>query len=207
LHPIKKTIYPEFIPDIYRHDLTDSLPDQIITYLIENTDIEIIDLRPALIQKKSDEQIFRRLDTHWNQLGAFYGYQEITKHLQIDFPNIDILSMEDVQPNFQYAQASGDLARTIGMEGILFEEIPLYALPTNSCVEEITYVGLNLELPFHSGTPARSYQCASSMYNAVIFHDSFAFAMIPFLTQNFQTSTYHRGYVQTNYQVSDFFSR
>lgn len=76
----KEVIYPEYYP-FPDNILTELRLNQLIDYLDKNSDFRLIDLRPALLAKKSIEQLYYQNDPHWNDAGAFYGYQEIMRKL------------------------------------------------------------------------------------------------------------------------------
>ncbi len=73
--PDKQSIYPEFFPMTIKGP---SRLDQLIDRLQKTkSPVTLIDLRPALLAAKGQGEIYKRTDTHWNDIGAYTGYCEI----------------------------------------------------------------------------------------------------------------------------------
>ena len=72
--PNKHTVYKENLPFSLRQK--DTRFDRLSTYLRTNADLGIIDLREVLIKNKKTS-LYLKTDTHWNQYGAFLGYDEV----------------------------------------------------------------------------------------------------------------------------------
>jgi len=81
ISPKKESIYPEFLPDFIIQNKTDSYPsrlDQIMTNLkTKDSSFPFLDLKYEILKNKKDHILYRTTDTHWNDLGAFFGYQQI----------------------------------------------------------------------------------------------------------------------------------
>ena len=87
----KHSIYPEQ----FRNDIEQigdiSKTDQVIFWLQENTDVNVIYLKPILLEAKANgyEVYGNWFDpAHWTQRGAFVGYQAIMDRLNADYGNI-----------------------------------------------------------------------------------------------------------------------
>ena len=79
----KSSIYPEFLPDYMKPSLENNhRSDKFISALKKKyPDFPILDLRPILKKAKEKEVIYHKTDTHWNKVGAHYGYIEIINFL------------------------------------------------------------------------------------------------------------------------------
>ena len=55
----------------------------------------VLDLRPSLLAKKSAGLLYHKTDSHWNQLGAFYGDQAIVERLRAHYPQLRQLELTD----------------------------------------------------------------------------------------------------------------
>ena len=81
--PDKNKIYGEFYQfheKVYPD--SQSRAQQVVNYLKENTDIEVIYPFDALHQAKTQGLLYYKNDTHWNSLGAYVGYQELMKSIE-----------------------------------------------------------------------------------------------------------------------------
>lgn len=99
--PNKSTIYPQNMPDEIPVLGEISSLDRLLSYIDENSDVQTLDLRPALTQASIREKIYYQTDTHWNCHGAFYAYKEILIKLQTSYPEIisQLLSDFDIVPS------------------------------------------------------------------------------------------------------------
>jgi len=84
--PDKSTIYPQYMPSEipilgHRTNL-----DQFVDYMNSHGDTFVVDLRPALLDASRSQVIYYKTDTHWNDLGAYYGYVKILQSLELDYP-------------------------------------------------------------------------------------------------------------------------
>jgi hypothetical protein len=97
------TIYPEnYSSNIYRIGET-SLYNQIEKEIKNNTSVKFIDTYDKLIEGKKDHQVYsKRSDwTHWNQYGAYIAYTEMMKSISKDYPNINVLNLNDFNISFE----------------------------------------------------------------------------------------------------------
>ena len=94
LVPDKKTIYPEYYPaGIVNPDGT-SRTDQIVTYVNENTDLHLRDVRAALTAaKESGYTVYSpRVDNaHWNRVGGYIGVKETLDAMREYMPAVPTL--------------------------------------------------------------------------------------------------------------------
>ncbi len=112
--PDKETIYPEYYP-FPNHLLTNYKLEQLKNYLPKFSNLNLIDLKEALIdQKQEDKLIYYKGDTHWNQIGAFLGYQEIMRQFSKINSSVYIPKLSDFEINTtpkDNEAVTGDLVR------------------------------------------------------------------------------------------------
>lgn len=76
--PDKNTIYPQYLPEQIPVLGRATRMDQLINFIQEKkVDIEIIDLRPILLEASLSNQVYYKTDTHWNCFGAYWAYQKV----------------------------------------------------------------------------------------------------------------------------------
>ncbi|GEM_PF-3044429 len=78
--PNKSTIYPEFLPPGFRASGPSRL-DQIVSYLEKNSDLRLVDLRPAFREARTLYPVYHKQDSHWNDYGAFICFRETARAL------------------------------------------------------------------------------------------------------------------------------
>jgi len=179
--PEKQSIYPEYVPNNKRNTHQTFRFDQLVTYLKENSNVEIIDLRPPLLAAKQSRRVYFQTDTHWNTLGGFVAYQTIARELAKGFPEMKILEESDCVTS-RTVRSHSDLARMVGLDGAFSEEVedlqlrnPGFVLQTESYRNSIMMVANNRE---------------GHLPRLLAFCDSFSSALSAFLSQDFSRSVY-----------------
>jgi hypothetical protein len=177
--PEKHTVYPEYVPDAFRRMQQVSRLDQLVRYMKERSDVEILDLRQALFEAKSRERLYHRTDSHWNEYGAFVGYQRITSELRKFSPQIRPLAESDFELVREQSNEM-DLAAQLGLDDVLTEE-NLRLRPRRPSLE----FRLNPDIKY-----VVSEDKQNGLPRLVMFRDSFSNNLIPFLDQNFSRAVY-----------------
>ena len=188
--PEKQTIYPELMPDSIVPVNRISKLDQVIGYLREHSSVKIIDARDALFTEKNKHILFRRIDTHWNQYGAFISSVGILRAIVSDFPVIrtSIPSEDDfiIESEVSFR---GDLTDMLFMENNIFSDRVPRMIPKDARqmqeLRDIDYQEpLGIEKLVIREVPD------SQLPRLVMFRDSFASALVPFLSTCFSRSVY-----------------
>ena len=176
--PNKSTIYPEYVNPKYNKVHPKSKLDQLIKYLDENSDITIIDLSERLLKYKQKNQLYFRNDTHWNSLGAYVAYTQIIDFLKIKYPNLKSLSLDN-DVNISEEKYKGDLSRMLGLEDEWIEDTNI-----------ITIKNPNAIISHNDGSQFSTKVKNANLPKMVMFRDSFAALLQPFLSENFSHATY-----------------
>jgi hypothetical protein len=141
----------------------------------------VIDSRPMMRAAAAAHDpvlLFPKTETHWNQLGAFYGYRAIMTALAQSFP-VDhpaTLSLEHYNVK-AYRYAGGDMAVRVLFSPWRFDDTYVAVAP------KVPLAGIEQTLVAHDHTLFRNPNAKGRL---VIFGDSFAHTLMPFLTQNFE---------------------
>lgn len=112
--PNKETIYPEFMPPVLRPVRPQTRLDQLLAELRQHSDIDILDLRPALRAAKEHGRVYHKTDTHWNDAGAVVAADEILARTKDWFPELNAAPMAGSL--FVQEAPGGDLARILALE-------------------------------------------------------------------------------------------
>jgi len=164
--------------------------DQLISYLNENSDVEILDLRPSLIQAKDQGRLYERTGTHWNGHGAYIAYREIISRVSNWFPAIKPIP----RSSFKVARkrtAGLDLAVSMGIENKLHEENIMLG---NQLIRKMWSEVVNKNAK-DAGMGARKKRYITKcritgLPKAVIIRDSFTTRLMPFLSPSFSRIAY-----------------
>jgi len=95
--PVKANVYPEYLPDFVYKLRSNSKLDQLIEHLNDHSSFRLIDLRNNLFEHKNVNFLYHKTDTHWNDLGAFYGASAIIDSIQNDFSILNSYNIADYQ--------------------------------------------------------------------------------------------------------------
>jgi hypothetical protein len=181
--PNKETIYPEYLPDYIKKVQEKGRLDQLISYLKANTDINIIDGREVLINKKTVDNLYYKTDSHWNELGAYFGHKAIMDEVSKYIPNVKAKKLEDYNIVKETKNEGGDLAKMLNLtENFKEEHIHLVSkVPIKWKVASSTYV-------LNQGVVTEVED--ESLPRMLMYRDSFTINMQPFLSEYFSTAVY-----------------
>lgn len=179
--PNKSQVYSEFMPNKFKKISGNSKVEDMIDYLRENTEIPIVYPMEEFRHYKPQYQLYYKLDTHWNDIGAYVGYTELMKVIDKDFKYKDLNELEIVSKPI----VSGDLSKMINMDGIVNDNQYTVTNVKNEIVSTLVKQDGNSELRYSStNLNGKKLLC---------FRDSFSTALIPYLSKEFQESVYLRG--------------
>jgi len=193
LAPTKFSVYPEFLPWEYANYPRRTRTDELIDFLKQTrSPVQVIDLRSSLRTAKSTLPLYLRTDTHWNQLGAYYGYKSMIELLRERQPSI---SPPSSLANFNLKArrfGTGDLARMQGLLGVLTETTIELDHKEQSTVKLYRESNFSENVVGQEETRAFGYhQDRSDLPSMLMFRDSFAAFMIELpLPEHFSRSTY-----------------
>jgi len=91
--PDKNKIYGEYISILtkIRGD-SESRTNQLIRYLKNNTDVDVLYLYDVLKANKHKGLLYYKEDSHWNDYGAYIGYTEIINNISKKFSSVKPIS-------------------------------------------------------------------------------------------------------------------
>ena len=203
LIPSKTSVYPEYINgSINQGGIT--LIDQVTTYLRENTTIPVINVKPALIDAKKEQDVYFRSDTHWNYVGAYEGYKAIINGLN----ELGMIQSQPASIATQPAMRKGDLSGMMGYPGLTSPEpfdTTVIVNPQASLVNESEEINQVTKLLGDKQMIGKhfSFSNPSAEKSALILGDSFFFTWgIPELfAENFAVMNF----IRKDLFVSDIF--
>jgi hypothetical protein len=197
--PDKMTIYPEYLG----LDNSHSKLNQLISALKDDSpQVNVLDLRPALLDEKLHHIVYYPYGTHWNDYGAYRAYREIMFYLRRWYPQLDILSLADMQYKNRDAAAATRDDEGVNDDG----NAKLLDLPDQFLLKETHFEPrpdlqgkwINIGFPkyynsYISWKRPFGYAKSGKPLRLLIFRDSFARWLTPFLAASFGESTFVRG--------------
>ncbi len=185
--PNKEMVYDEFLPFGIRIHKGKSKYDQIVNYLKAHHFKNVIDTKTLMINKKGEGELFHKTDSHWNDNGVYQVYLEIIKKMQPWFPEME--PIEKGKKAKWVDNFSGDLTMLMNLRGRVTERASVRNFKS-VCkkIQKRSMLEVN-RLPGLRSLPTRSlpieYRCNQNQRTAIIIHDSFGLALLPYLEQHF----------------------
>ena len=185
--PNKHTIYSEYLPDHIVKKQQGSRFDQLTEYLEKHTDVNFLDLRPALFEAKKHHLIYWQRDTHWNRVGGAVAQKVVADKL-IEMGYSIKLVASDYENWTHHYKRNLDLVGSLGGarksetfgRSYDLEDLPCKNLQAN----QVRSRKDNKIKIIHRSV------CPSQQKNMVMFRDSFSNEMTPFLSNYFYQAKY-----------------
>ncbi len=173
--PNKASVYPEYMPDDIKVVNQLKRSDQLVQYFEQNSDINIIKSKEALISIKENSpyNLYFKYGTHWNQVGAFIGSQQLSEALLGHKADLGTLEVDQ----FDYK------VQPIGVPA----DNDDYKLQVNGYLPHIQ-VGLvenssnNYYMKFSS--------TSENDQHLLVIRDSFSENMFPYITKLYKETTF-----------------
>jgi hypothetical protein len=99
----KETIYPEFYPESIKQGPEPVQLDIITGYLQEHTGVDVFNIRQALLLEKDNFMLYAVSSgdlSHYNEIGAFFAYRELMRHINTYLPDIIPYELSDIDISY-----------------------------------------------------------------------------------------------------------
>lgn len=186
--PNKSRVYPEYMPEYMGGPAEEYQLKQILDYLRENTDLRIVyDFDDIMVGKDKlkgkrageldvenpDIHVYNKVDTHWNNVGAYIGAAALLEELGISVPDITELSIEPI------ANSSSDLGGMLHLRNYFIDTEENYKV-SGYDMHDVN------EIEFDNNDVLSYTSAAPDDRTVYICRDSFGLAMAPYVGANFQ---------------------
>ncbi|MBT8262170.1 MAG: hypothetical protein KJO05_05060 [Bacteroidia bacterium] len=185
--PNKHSVYGEYLPIKYRDTI--SKKKQLLELLSD--DHRIIDMAKDFSEYKKGDKLFYKTNTHWTDIGAYWGYYNLMLEIKKGFPEVQILPISAVEREVKTTN-SEDLTRMLRIE--VGEEV--IQLVNNNKQS----IGLEKQLPvpdyYKSNPSTYEYRYKSDVNDlkVLMLGDSFSTALRQFLRESFGEIVILRSY-------------
>lgn len=182
--PDKNRIYGEhYYPEI-KKVAPKGRAEELISFLSDN-DLNIVYPLTKMLDAKSDGTIYYRLDTHWNNYGAFVGYSELMNEIKADHPNFKALTLSDFNIKTR-PEKGGDLLNMLNVP------VAKLKMKNNSILQLHPQTPYNYKYIKNKGRKGVKTRNDSPLNNLRVFvlRDSFTTAMEPYISETFQESEF-----------------
>ena len=195
LVPDKQRVFPEYLPDWYVPSER-RRKDQLIAALAP-LGTPVLDVTEALRSAKvsSPDPVWLKTDTHWNGVGAWYGYGAILDRLHEAHAGLQPLAREalvrsqEPGPGAEAWRSTGDLAGLLGVRDLIPERwlglLPAAprAKSTESYPKPSRKVG-GVNVPYATVVDD------PKLPSALVIGGSFRWALVPLLSEHFRRVLY-----------------
>lgn len=182
--PNKNSLYPEHMPYYYKK-VSDAHNIDKLRIALEAEGVNYVDLFSVF--KETDEVLYHRRDSHWNNMGAAMAADELFDALEQEHRPWQDTAYE-IRCDFE-----GDLDQMLYPNAVTPED-ELYFTEDF----EYEYVG-EVESNFD---PQIQTMNADKSGGLLMYRDSFGNALLPFMAEEFGTATFSRG---IPYYLDDMF--
>lgn len=187
--PLKSTVYPDKMPDIFKPVRPTSGMDQLKAYLDQHCSVKMIDARAPLIAGRQVRDTYYTTDIHWNPWGGYIGYQVLMDRLLQAHPELGGRCLPDDYIVKADTNDQGDLAMQLALNDKLtrvtymmvpvapqrYKEVPEHPLPGKA---------------FFKYRPVFTQGPDPQAPKLLMFRDSFAVYLIPYLGEHFSEAVY-----------------
>lgn len=188
--PNKSQVYPEYLPAHFRAGAGPSQAEQLVQIVAEMEGAKATYLLSSLTEAKSQGRLYDKTDTHWNDKGAWAGYQAIIDSLSRSFPSSGTPKPISAFDEQRFEDRGRNLASMLGMSDQYTEEA-IRLLPKSAVTAES-------HMPYSIPSPRDfvfadhyfiGYRNAQAKGPRVLFiRDSFSTQLTAWLSEHFAES-------------------
>ena len=177
--PNKHVVYKENLP--FKFLTKTTRKQQLLKYIKSKINFNIIDLGQQFTLKKKKHRLYRKYDSHWNDLGAFYAAQTLVSEIKKEY---DIENLKLTNYKIDSVKSNGGISKTINYKT---KEMRLVLKPRH----KDSMIDLATAKYYSDPTIYESrYKNPSKKIKVLLFRDSFSSALIPFLNHTFGETTF-----------------
>jgi hypothetical protein len=96
----KETIYPEYYSPAVKRGPEPIQLDFITSYLKNSTSVDVFNIKQSLLEQKDRYPLFPKGPpgdlAHYNEIGAFFAYRELMRHINTYYPDVIPYSLDDI---------------------------------------------------------------------------------------------------------------
>lgn len=177
--PNKMEIYgDDYLPNAYKKTNSNKTRVDIVVENLRESGVKVVYPKNSLIEQKNNTQLYYKLDTHWNYYGAYVAYSEFMN----SYNNAMDVTVDSI---VEHPMEHGDLANMIQMKGLKDTQYILNYKPGITVQVVLDQAASDDEV-----AKRRSVSSCTTNQKLLMYRDSFASMMIPYLDKTFSESFY-----------------
>ena len=182
LAPNKSDVYGEYYREgVHQKNELDRI--QLLEVYLGGADVHVTYPLERLMSHKKDGLLYWKTDTHWNSLGAYWGYREWMDQLKPYVNDIEPISLDEMDMH-KNKHVKGDLAVMLKIKDfnawdgdVYYDLIKKNGWDYDAKIEEIQGDGLTPNI-IHTINPGKPHK-------VVVFRDSFSTSLLPYIASTF----------------------
>jgi len=176
--PGKPNIYPEKMPYYLSRYSQKGWGEQLLSYLDKYGTISTVNLYDTLRKKKEKNQLYYKLDTHWNSWGAYYAVNAFVEQVMADQPGLLSYPPDSFMVT-KTINGDGNCAKLLGYPESMFDTVYKFVplAPHTKQIKDNIW-----QNPKKPGP------------RIVVMGDSFCYWFVPLITEKFGTTIYSFDY-------------
>lgn len=175
--PNKHTIYGD---KLFNTNYNGETKKTQVHNALSNHNLKLIDLGEGFDEVQ--EQLYFKTNTHWNDLGAYYGYKNLMKSIKREFGSIKSVSLNEVDKESRITWTE-DLTKLLDIRVKEIGEKYSIKNPKSQKIKSLLTIPDNYKRK--PETYERRYKSNSNDLKVLIFRDSFSSAMEKYLAESF----------------------
>jgi len=187
--PNHGTVYPETMPDFLIEQKTgDNSKLKQLTEIFKNSIVKFINPYDRLMKEKENYFIYNRTDTHWNELGAYFGYCEVFDYIGETFPDAKPKPLSDFNV-YNSTVRGGDLIPMLKFDQSEYTENSIIVRIKNPTIQAL-FRGETDEIPYqekfyhtYHEYIADNGDADSSKPTILMYRDSFSITMLSLMAE------------------------
>jgi len=180
--PNKHTIYPEFLPPYVQPAEGPTIIDELIGRLQDTPEVEVLDVRPVLLEKRKQIRVYHKTDSHWNEVGAYEAAKAILERLAEWYPSIRSSDYRRYHLERRIG-TGGDLAYMMRLWDVIQEEYLMMRPDRETTTDWFATSNINCDV--QAREQFKTCSPTGEIPRVVVFRDSFSTALIPYLGPHF----------------------
>jgi alginate O-acetyltransferase complex protein AlgJ len=197
--PEKQSVYTEFLPD-WVHVVGQSRYQQAMEAMYARG-LKVVDVHgPLVASKKRGADTYQQTDTHWNCRGAWIAYQHLMAEIVVTgVSGIQVISNNDLIITEIPEAPAGDIVKSmLNLQDVMpeHESTNCKLLKERETTRKrLDDEGVVAPSAFNTQTWIYARADGIKVSRALVFRDSFATALLPFLVNTFDEVIYidHKG--------------
>ena len=176
--PDKNKIYGEYYRLIRKQRSNDyGIGKQFTDYIKKNSDIKVIYLYDVLRENKNKGVLYYKHDSHWSELGAYYGYKTLMK----------LMKMPEKQYEFDLISYNSRKLTSLGYFGVgdLDRLVENYSIQDNNLYYKLKINDRYFCKSYNINTMNNECYNSEGKKNLFMIRDSFGGALLYYLSDNF----------------------